>query len=486
MNSSRSNLKVLVVDDEDDVRDFLTTTLLSLGYEAQSTSNAKEALNKIREDRGFNVLISDLNLKDEDGLWLLQEGKKIDPDLVVLIITGSGSIESAVDALKQGAADYLQKPFNSQTLKLKLERSWKARMLSQENRLLKRDLALYQIYELFMGNPDRDKLLNIALQSLNQITGPAGIKIQLDDGKTITNPQWKDEQELYALQAALGTRGKRSGMIYVKPMDKELDSDQRTGLALLVKNVSLALENVNLMLSLNDNIKQMEAQKSTLLDSYKFAILGEISSSLVHEMRNPLSAITLGVEYFGMNISPDDKMNKALNSISKSLERLNVILDNLSLYSKDTAGTKSTSLLSDILHKALGLVNYYLAGRKIKMEVLNGDYEKPVLVNPGQIQQALVDILVFQSKRLSRGGDIKVGVEHHQDDMRILINSPLLVISPAELELLLEFKMSSWESNRDLSLALARRLLEDNNCRLKVESDSEKGTSFELTFSKNR
>lgn len=482
---NNEQLKILVVDDEDQLRDFLTDGLQSLGCRVKSTGSASQGLEMIREGlqkESWDVLVTDLNLADQDGVWLLKESKKLDPDLVVLIITGYGSVESAVEALQLGAADYIQKPFKLETFKLKLDRSWQAQLLNRENRLLKRDLALYRIYDLFMGSPDREKLLNIALQSINHISGSAGIKIKLNDGTQKSNLAWKDEYELFALQASLESRGTKHGMIYLKPMEGELDPDQRTGLALLAKNVSLVLENLDLMNNLKGKMEQLEAQRADLLDSYKYAVLGEISSSLVHEMRNPLSAITLGVEYFGMCIKSDDKLHKALGSISKSVERLSMILDNLSLYSKDSSGSKSTALLSDILRKAVGLVNYYLAGKKVKMEIANGEHEKPVMVNIGQIQQALVDILVFQSKKLGKGGDLKIAVKHQDDEMAIIMHSPSLVIAQEELNGLMEPTLMSWEPGRDLSLNLARRLLEENNCRLKVQSSPDRGTEFELNF----
>lgn len=481
-------LNILVVDDEDQLRDFLTDGLLSLGCRVKSTGNAAQGLEMIRQGllkEPWDVLITDLNLADQDGVWLLKESRKLDPDLVVLIITGYGSVESAVEALQLGAADYIQKPFKLETLKLKLDRSWQAHQLGRENSLLKRDLALYQIYDLFMGSPDREKLLNIALQSLNHITGNAGIKIKLADGSQKSNPAWQDEFELYALQASLESQGTKHGMIYLKPLEGEMDPDQRTGLALLAKNVSLALQNLELMNSLKERMDQLEAQRSDLLDSYKYAVLGEISSSLVHEMKNPLSAITLGVEYLGMCSASDDKLQKALGSISKSVERLNMILENLSLYSRDSSGTRSTALLSDLVGKAAGLVNYYLAGKKVKLEITSGDYEKPVLVNQGQIQQALVDLMVFQSKKLGKGGDLKIAVKHQDDAMVVTMHSPSLVIDQAELAGLMETALMSRQAGRDLSLNLARRLLEENNCRLQVKSSPDRGTEFEMTFSQH-
>lgn len=482
-------MNILVVDDDQQITGFLSDGLKAMGHQVKTAHTALDGLELLNKESGqfpWDVMIADLNLPDHDGIWLLKEAKAVNPQMVVLIITGYGSVETAVETLQMGAVDYLQKPFKLETLKLKLERSVQNHLLSRENRLLKRDLALYRIYDLIVGTPDSNKLLQVTLQSLNNLINRAAIKIVLKDGMQVSNGEWKDDYELLALQASLEAKGVKYGMIYIKPLDGELDADQRTGLALLSRNVSLAVENITLATSLRETIEKLEIQRSELLDSYKYAVLGEISSSLVHEMRNPLSAITLGVEYFSMSLKGDDKLQKSLASISKSGERLNVILDNLSLYSKESKDTKSTVLISDILAKAVGLVNYYLAGKKVKINLDRGNYEKPVLVNLGQIQQALVDILVFQGKRLAKGGEIGLSIVQHQDDMAIEIYSPSLIIPPDELREITEPNSSSWRQGFDLSVCLARRLLGENNCLLDVASSQGRGTMIRILFDQNK
>ena len=480
-----TRLNILVVDDDPELRNFLVNGLHAMGHRVEAVPTASDGLSimqKHSEQNPWDVMITDLNLPDHDGIWLLKAAKAINAGLVVLIITGYGSVETAVETLQMGAVDYLQKPFKLETLKVKIEHSIKTQRLSVENNQLKRDLALYRIYDLFASDTDIDKLLNVTMQSLNHIISEAAIKIVLNDGKQVANNNWIDDYELVAMQASLEAKGIKYGMIYIKPLNGNLDAEQRTGLALLSKNVSMGVENISLSTHVRNMANQLEAQRTELLDSYKYAILGEISSSLVHEMRNPLSAITLGVEYFGMSLGTDNKLQRSLGSISKSVERLNGILDSLSLYNKDSHDTKSTVLISDIINKAVGLVNYYLSGRKVRINIDRGDYEKPVLVNSGQMQQVLVDIMVFQGKRLADGGVINISITHCQEDMAISISCPSLEIPSQELSDLKEPFGPAWKPRMDLSISLARRLLQENNCRFDLTSQSETGTVMEINF----
>jgi len=101
--------KILVVDDEERIRQALATILTKEGYAVTTAKNGQEALNNpIRE---FSLIITDLKMPQVDGLELLRRAKKISPDVIVIMITAFGTIQTAVEAMRQGAYDYITKPF---------------------------------------------------------------------------------------------------------------------------------------------------------------------------------------------------------------------------------------------------------------------------------------------------------------------------------------------------------------------------------------
>lgn len=127
--------RVLVVDDEPDIRDILIDFLTPRGYAAEAVGSAEEATVRLAAG-GFEALILDLNLPGRDGLALLTEVRGLDPELCVLIITGYATADSAIVALRRGADDYLQKPFELETLALALGRALERRRLRRANRKL--------------------------------------------------------------------------------------------------------------------------------------------------------------------------------------------------------------------------------------------------------------------------------------------------------------------------------------------------------------
>jgi excisionase family DNA binding protein len=101
--------RVLVVDDEEGIRDLLSRTLALAEYEVETTADGRSALESIRND-GYKLLIADLRMPGMDGLTLIREVKQINPHLPIIIITGFSSESSAIEAVNLGVAGYLTKP----------------------------------------------------------------------------------------------------------------------------------------------------------------------------------------------------------------------------------------------------------------------------------------------------------------------------------------------------------------------------------------
>jgi DNA-binding NtrC family response regulator len=138
------NGTVLIVDDEIDMVGVLHNFLEENGFTVVATLSARKALELLRA-HNFDLLIADLVMPEMDGIELLNASWEIDPDLIGIIMTGHGSIESAVDAMKAGAFDYLLKPFEFKMLLPICARAMKVRQLNrseQRYRILVDELTL--------------------------------------------------------------------------------------------------------------------------------------------------------------------------------------------------------------------------------------------------------------------------------------------------------------------------------------------------------
>ena len=157
-------LQVLIVDDEEDTVQALKMGLEDTGYLIKTTTKFNDAINIIRSEE-IDVVVTDLKLKDGNGLEILNYIQENSLSILVIIITAYGSVESAVEAIRGGAYDYLVKPFRISELKKLLSRLNEMILLRRENELLKERLkAVPEIPKLIGVNPKFKQLLDLVKQ----------------------------------------------------------------------------------------------------------------------------------------------------------------------------------------------------------------------------------------------------------------------------------------------------------------------------------
>jgi DNA-binding NtrC family response regulator len=142
--------RVLIVDDQINTCKSIQAILKKSGYSAEYTLNGPEAIRRIQEGH-FDIVISDIRMPGMDGIQLLENLKKIQPSLVVIMITGYATIKSAVEAIQKGAYDYLPKPFTPDEVRVIIERAAEHSRLEAENILLRRQLQPQRSFENIIG-----------------------------------------------------------------------------------------------------------------------------------------------------------------------------------------------------------------------------------------------------------------------------------------------------------------------------------------------
>lgn len=147
-----SSARILIVDDEVAQMKALCNTLQDQGYETQGFTSGKEALAMLKE-RPFELLLTDLMMPEMDGITLLQAAREINPHLIGILMTGQGTIETAVQAMKSGAMDYILKPFKLSVILPVLSRALAMRQLRLKNLELERRIA-HRTVELEEANKE--------------------------------------------------------------------------------------------------------------------------------------------------------------------------------------------------------------------------------------------------------------------------------------------------------------------------------------------
>ncbi len=123
---------ILIVDDEKNIRMTLSQSLESLEMETDTASDGEEALAKLKE-KDFGLILLDIRMPGMDGMEVLRQVREIRPDIRVIMITAYGTIESAVEAIKLGAVDFLQKPFDPDEIRQLVSRVMDRERLDEQN-----------------------------------------------------------------------------------------------------------------------------------------------------------------------------------------------------------------------------------------------------------------------------------------------------------------------------------------------------------------
>ena len=153
---------ILVIDDEAAQKDVLTGYLKKKGYKIFSASSGREGI-EITGRNPVDIILSDFKMPDLNGIKVLEQVKKINPEISFVIVTAYGTVENAVKAMRLGAFDYISKPVDLDELDLMIERVIEHKNLKSENQLLKTQLQeKYKIASIVSQSQKMEKVINLA------------------------------------------------------------------------------------------------------------------------------------------------------------------------------------------------------------------------------------------------------------------------------------------------------------------------------------
>ncbi|MEA4900044.1 sigma-54 dependent transcriptional regulator [Desulfitobacterium sp.] len=180
----KSRSKILILDDEEELRAVIAQRLKRRGYEIWEAGSAKEGMDLLRESL-FDLVLLDLRLPDGNGLTFLPQIKERQPDLQVVMLTGHGTVESAIEAMKKGAFDYLMKPCDLSELEITLQKALEQRKLMLENTGLRQVVNRQRPELQIIGESEALHSLTNLAQKLAQADAPVLIQGESGTGKEL-------------------------------------------------------------------------------------------------------------------------------------------------------------------------------------------------------------------------------------------------------------------------------------------------------------
>ncbi len=172
--------KILIVDDESHIRESAMRLLKRKGYDTEGAMSGAEALEKIGK-ASYDLLLLDIKMPDMNGLEVLRRAKEMNPEIMALMITGYGTIETAIEALELGAVGFLRKPMTIDNLTKNIDASLSRGRLRKENARLQALMPLFELTKVLLSEVNENKLFGLILDTVASETGADTTQILLWD-----------------------------------------------------------------------------------------------------------------------------------------------------------------------------------------------------------------------------------------------------------------------------------------------------------------
>lgn len=481
--------KILVVDDELGIREACRRVLKGEGYAIDLAEDGNIGLQKV-QDKSYDLLLVDLMMPGIGGLDLIKRVHDIDPEIIIVVITGYATIETAVEAIKRGAYDYLPKPFAPEALTVLVKRG-----------LEKRELRL-MAEKLFREREQR--LLELAGEK-SRIRTIIGC---MADGVLVTNL----ERQLVLWNASAAKMLKLRG-----------SDESGRSLSHYIKNQSLIADLEKILTSEDDSVSmisqeiQMDDEKSVLMaqmapvrdergtllgavtvmrDITKLKEIEKIKSQFVsmvaHELRSPLAAIegwldvVLSGEAGGDEHQKLEWLRRAKERAKSLLALVNDLLEINKIEAGKTAQKMESVQVTKIIAKTVDFFRPEADRKHISFKTEFSDELPTIQADVQDMEKLFTNLISNAIKYNVDQGTITIKTTVDEDYVGFHVSDTGIGISQAHLPRIFDdfFRVENEKTNKisgtGLGLTIAKKIVDSHFGHIEVKSQPDKGSTFSV------
>lgn len=452
----------------------LCKTLETQGYSVTGFISSQQALAQLKEQQ-FDLLLTDLMMPEMDGIALLTAAHEIDRDLAAVVMTGHGTVDTAVQALRGGAADYVLKPFRLNNLLPVLNRALETRRLRTENIQLREAVSIYELSRAITQGLSEDEVVQRTVMAASQQSdaGAVQLLVATEEGRKLrvagmwgTHAHWR-EDERFSVDAAIerwvaSAREQLSSWdgggvpkaVFNSPLAGEAaDSDrdvalpivaganfygvlrfssrasqrrltpgQIKALEILVGTAAAALEGASLLTqlrSLNRDLEQRVRERTQELQSAN-ADLESFSYSVSHDLRAPLRAVDgfcqMFIEEFGEGVPAEG--HRILEKVRAGTLRMNQLIEGLlrlARFSRQALNARRVQT-GALVTQVTANFRDQLDGRSVQMVV----GELPDSLGDGALLEQVFTNLISNALKFTMGRpDTRIEIGSHRIDSEV-------------------------------------------------------------------
>ncbi len=519
---------ILVVDDEPGITQLCERLLTRAGYSVASFTRPQVALDYLKKEK-VDLLLVDIRMPEISGFDLIASVQEHQPDMAILVMTGFGTVETAIQALRQGVDGLLLKPF--ETGKELIQAVKQALADSQQKRDIARIQALrplFDITESLLAETRPERLIELVLNAVcgylrcdnaafyrylpetSHLRSVAVRGIPLPDDKSAKNagmvgrtdalstPIWINadgpgESDLKTVIGELGlasamtapvVRQNLRGVLYAGrdsgvPAFREVEMEM---FLLLARQAAVAMENARLYEELREYVRRVEESQQALIRAEKMAAAGRLTASIAHEINNPLQAVQNCLHLAMRGELDQEKREEFLRLANAELERLmNTVQRMLDFYRPGGIDPQRVDAASLIKH-VISLLSHQLEERGIRVTTGFSSKLPKILAVSSQVEQVFFNIILNAYDAMPDGGELRISARPVRDIVEIVFQDTGPGISEENRARIFEPFFSTKQNGTGLGLSVSYGIIAAHGGSLDLVPDRGKGACFRITL----
>jgi signal transduction histidine kinase len=447
-------IKILIVEDSITQAMQLQNILAENGYDAAIAANGREALQSIGASRP-SIVISDIVMPEMDGYELCRQIKSsaFYRDISLILLTSLSQPQAVIWALQCGADKFITKPYDEKHLISTIEHLNLNRNL-QGPQEIREGIPISYRGESYLITSNRLQILNLLLSTYETAMAKNFDLMEAQD-------------ELRRINKELEERVERRTEI----LCREVAERKAAQAALQVKN------------------EELNAVTQQLWQAAKLATMGELASSIAHELNNPLATVSLRIESLMARASPDDPSRRELEIIGQEVERMGNLVTNLLQFSRRSQKEISTVDIREEVEKTIELIHYHLRQNNVQVIREFAPEVPGLLADRQQLRQLFLNLFTNASDAMLKGGTLKIAISAQPEKKKVIIEiaDTGIGIPPEILPKVMEpfYTTKPEGKGTGLGLAICRRIVQEQRGTFDIASEGipGKGTKVRIALS---
>jgi len=482
-----TNGRALVVDDDPSILEVLEMRLQSMGLDVALARSYRDAISLL-DGRGFDVALFDLRLEPLSGLQLMEAAHQRQPRLPVLIMTAHGTIDNAVEALREGAFDYLTKPFVPEELRGKVGRALSQRRWTRDRTLLRAvgealgssgtmERVLDTVAHATVEATEAERAVVFLLEEGRLVPmGSAGSAVGLIDdlartARTVIDRKAPtvvtDPDGRVRLGAPLFVGGGAAGALvvetHVEPTPDDLDL-----LALFSSQAAVGLKNT----------RELERLRSGAL-----AALGRMAAQVAHELRNPLGGLKLFADYLEqrLNDASDTEGVQVARRISLEVDHMAELVREITQFGRPATLRRALNSLNGLVESCLDLAQARRKTTNVQVTLDLDPALPPAMFDAREVRKVFLNLIGNALEAMESGGTLTLRTRAAERGfLETLVEDTGCGMSDETRARIFDLFYTTKETGTGLGMAIARAVVEQHGGRIEIRSQLGRGTQVSV------